>query len=130
MKKVPLFLFAIAVTLTVSAQSGKRQDRDRYPSHDDKSVVWKNKSRSWENNGRNNSYERKVAERDREIRMINYNYDRRIEHIRKSRFMRAAEKKRQIRLLERQRTEAIRSVNVSFRNEVNRSYGRSNGRRY
>ncbi len=121
MKKAIVFLLAVAFTATVSAQSGRHNDRDKsYPRNDDNAGVWNKNDRSWENNRRNNSYEFTAMERDRAIRAVNYKFDRRIDDVKRQRFVRSSVKNKQIRLLEKERAAEIR--------EIHQRYQRSNSR--
>ena len=123
MKKAIVFLLAVVFTATVAAQSGRRNDRDMsHRGNDDHAGVWNKNDRSWDNKGRNNSYEFTAMERDRAIRAVNYRYDRRIEEVRRQRFVRTAVKNREIRLLEKERAAEIR--------EIHQRYQRSNSRNY
>ena len=127
MKKAIVFLLAVAFTSTVSAQSGRRNDRDMsYPRHDDNAGVWNKNDRSWENNRRNNSYEFTAMERDRAINAINYKYDRRIEDVRRQRFVRNSVKNKQIRSLEKERAAEIREIHQRFQRNTNRYNGKGN----
>ena len=127
MKKAIVFLLAVAFTATVSAQSGRRNDRDMsYPRNDDNAGVWNKNDRSWEKNGRGNSYEFTAMERDREIRAINYKYDRRIEDVRRQRFVRNSVKNKQIRSLEKERAAEIREIHQRFQRNTNRYNGKGN----
>ena len=129
MKKAIVFLLAVAFAATVSAQSGRRNHGDvSFPRNDDHAGVGNKNDGPWENNRRGNYYEFTAMERDRAIRAINYKYDRRIEEVRRQRFVRTSVKNREIRLLEKERSAEIREIHQRYQRSNKRNNG--NGRKW
>jgi hypothetical protein len=126
MKKAIVFLLAVAISTTLAAQSGRYGQP--YPRKNDNAGVRHKNDRSWENNRRDNSYDFTVMERDRAIRAINYKYDRQIDDVKRQRFVRAAVKNRQIRMIDKQRVSEIREIHKRFQHSNNRYY--KNDRRW
>ena len=117
MKQLFMLLLAAGVFTTTFAQS--RNDRYRT---DDKDVIL---GRPYDHNqyGSNdrlyNDYAYNKRARDMRIHDINRSFDARIYEVRTDRWMRNSEKRRQIRMLEAQRTAAIRQVMDRYNNGRN-----------
>lgn len=126
MKKTIVFIFVVVMAATASAQSGRYGDRDHsYPRRDDNAGVWNKNDRSWENNRRDHSYEFTAMERDRAIRRINYLYHRKIEDVKRQRFVRTSVKNKQIRMLEKEKAAEIREVHKRFQQSNSRYNSRN-----
>jgi hypothetical protein len=127
MKQIFLFLISMGTLTTVFAQ-GRQESRDVILGQENRTVYGNDRNYGdrtvYNNNNRNSGYDARA--REAQIRDINRNYDRQIRAIDKSRRLSSYEKNRQIRQLEWQRQEEIRSTNLRYsdRNRYN------NGRRY
>ena len=103
-------------------------DHNRNSSQNDSRVVYDNNNnnrRGYEDRRYDESYSFAVRERDNQIARINREYDSRINAIKGKWLMRPQEKNRQIRELEYQRSEQIRSLYARFddkRNKYNDKY--------
>ena len=118
MKKVFALVFALGAMTAVFAQRG-------YDHRDEsRDVILGQQNRSIYDNPRNNSYG--IRERDEQIQRIRRQYDWRIESVRRDRYLRNGERRRQIRFLENERDARIMEV---MRANERRNYG-SYGRRY
>lgn len=117
MKKVFALVFALGAMTAVFAQGG--YDR-RGESRD---VILGQQNRTVYNNDRgyNNGYYG-TRDRDAQIDRIKREYDWRIEAVQRDRYLRKAERKRQIRFLENERDARIREVMNSYRYDNNRNY--------
>ena len=129
MKQLFMLLLAAGAFTTTFAQA--RHDRDRM---DDNNVIL---GRSYDHNQygandrRYNDYAYDKRERESRIQYINRSFDARIYEVRTNRWMRNSEKRRQIRMLEAQRTAAIRQVMDRYnngRNGYDDRYARGNKR--
>src|SRR5688572_1960293 len=124
MKRTIVFALAVVLAAAVSAQSGRYGDQDHsYPRRDDNAGVWNKNDRSWEKNRRDAEFT--LMERDRAISRINYVFDRRVEEVKRQRFVRASVKNKQIRLLEKERAAEIREVHKRFHQSNNRYNSKS-----
>jgi len=121
MKKILAVLLALGSVTTIFAQYGQRNEsRDVILGQGNNKTIY------------NNRYDNSMTarERDREILRISREYDRKIDAVKWNRYLRNAEKRRQIRSLEAQRDQEIRWLNERFYSyNRNNSYGR-NDRRY
>ncbi|MGB8194265.1 MAG: hypothetical protein WCF67_20200 [Chitinophagaceae bacterium] len=108
MKRLFVLLIAAGSFTFASAQS---LSKSAHPSYDDSKY---GKVESVSNDRGYGSFSAK--ERDREIKKINREFDARIASVRRSRHMRSSEKSREIRILENQRDQQIRMVNMRFTN--------------
>jgi len=122
MKKILAVLLALGSITTVFAQHGQRNEsRDVILGQGNNKTIY---------NNRYDNYSMTARERDREIVRIQREYDQRINAVKWNRYLRNAEKRRQIRSLEAQRDQEIRWLNERFYSyNRNNSYGR-NDRRY
>jgi len=106
MKKILAVVFSLGLLSTAFAQGGRQRDRDidygkpTNPVYNDKY-------------GRNDGYF-SAREKDAQLVRINREFDYKIMAIKRNRHMRNAEKNREIRQLERQRTQEIRELNQRF----------------
>lgn len=106
MKKILAVVFSLGLLSTAFAQGGYQKDRDMAygkptnPVNNDKY-------------GRNDGYF-SAREKDAQIARINREFDYKIMAIKRNRYMRNGEKNRQIRQLERERTQEIRELNQRF----------------
>ena len=111
MKKIFTLLFAVGTIGIASAQSCAHNDR----RFDKTGPVF---DRGYE------SSTFSLRERDAMIRKINFDFDRKVMAVRSSRWLRGNEKSRQIRLLEKERSQEIRLVQIRFEKSNRRSYDR------
>jgi hypothetical protein len=115
MKKVFALVFALGAMTAVFAQRGyDRRDESR-------DVILGQQNRSIYDNPRNGY---SVRERDQQVQRIRREYDWRIESVRRDRYLRNGEKRRQIRFLENERDARISEVMRSYDRRNNGSYGR------
>jgi hypothetical protein len=117
MKKVFALVLALGAMTAVFAQRG-------YDHRDEsRDVILGQPAPGVYNNNRgyNNGYYG-VRDRDEEIRRINNEYNWKIESVRHDRYLRKAEKRRQIRFLENERDARIREVanRYGYYNDRNR----------
>lgn len=104
MKKLFVLVLATGAMTSVFAQRGyDRKDESR-------DVILGQQNRSVYNNNRGNDGYFSSRERDDQIERINRNYNWRIQSVRNDRYLRHAEKKREIRFLENERDTKIREV--------------------
>src|SRR5215217_3577358 len=118
MKQLFMLLLAAGAFTTTFAQSRNDRDHRTY----DKDVVL---GRSYDhdqygaNDSRYTDYAYDKRARDMRIQDINRSFDARIYNVRTDRWMRNSEKRRQIRMLEAQRTAAVRQVMERYNNGRN-----------
>jgi hypothetical protein len=131
MKKILTLVVAITTASAVFAQSNRTWD-DR----DDRRDVATSQGR-YEDRGRNDRYDNNTftsKERDAQIKRINWEFDQKIQSVRKDRRLKNAAKNREIRQLEAQRQSEIRQVNDRYARQRNGNYNdryaNSNTRRY
>jgi hypothetical protein len=119
MKKVFTLLLSLGAMTAVFAQRGHDRDQSR-------DVILGQQNRTIYDNDRRGDYGN-YNDRDKQeqIQRIYREYNWKIESVRRDRYLRNSEKKREIRSLENERDSKIRYINDRY----NRSY-RSNGRRY
>jgi len=117
MKKLFALVFAIgAVTSAFAQRSYDRRDESR-------DVILGQQNRPVYNNNRGNDGYFSTRERDDQIERINRNYSWRIlQSVRNDRYLRHAEKKREIRFLENERDTKIREVVERYNYYNNRNY--------
>jgi hypothetical protein len=119
MKKIFTLVIALGAMTAVFAQRGydhREESRDVILGQPNRGGVYNN------DRGYNNSrYD--IRERDRQIQRIRREYDWRIESVRHDRYLRKAERKRQVRFLENERDAKIRQVMQSYDNRNYRGYG-------
>lgn len=119
MKKIFALVIALGTITAVFAQGGydRRESRD---------VVLGQPNRGVYNNdrGHNNGYY-SIRERDEQIQRIRREYNWKIESVDHDRYLRKAEKRRQIRFLENERDAQIREVMIRYER-----YNDRNRRRY
>jgi hypothetical protein len=106
MKKILAVVFSLGLLSTAFAQGGHQRDRDMTYSKPT-NPVYNDKY------GRNDGYF-SAREKDAQIARINREFDYKIMAIKRNRYMRNGEKNREIRQLERQRTQEIRELNQRF----------------
>ena len=123
MKKVFALVFALGAMTAVFAQGGydrRGESRDVILGQQNGSVY--NNDRGYSNNrGYKNGYS-SIRERDAQIDRIRREYEWRIQSVQRDRYLRKAERKRQIRFLENERDARIREVMESYRYQSNRNY--------
>lgn len=104
MKKLFVLVLATGAMTSVFAQRGyDRKDESR-------DVILGQQNRSVYNDNRGYDGYFSSRERDDQIERINRNYNWRIQSVRNDRYLRHAEKKREIRFLENERDTKIREV--------------------
>ena len=114
MKKVFVLALSLVAVTAVFAQRGydqRNESRDVVLGQPNSRNVYGN------DRGYNNGFS--IRERDAQIQRINREYNRRIEAVKYDRYLRKAEKKRQVRFLENERDARIREV-VQRYNDYNR----------
>lgn len=118
MKKILALVIALGTMTAVFAQRGYD------PREESRDVILGQPNRGVYNNDRshNNRYHYSIRERDQQIQRIRREYKWRIESVQHDRYLRKAEKRRQIRFLENERDARIREV----MNRYDRNY-RSRG---
>lgn len=119
MKKIFALVLAIGAMTAVFAQGGydRRESRDVVLGQGNRSIY----------NERSNDNRFSTRDRDEQIDRIRRQYDWKIESVRRDRYMRNGEKRRQIRSLENERDARIREVMDRYRysndrNNRNRRY--------
>lgn len=132
MKKIFILLLSLGTLTSVFAQQvhekGNRNgSRDgAYGQTNGRSVYNKNEQAV--------NYSYNAKERDAEIKRINREFDEQIRSVRSNRRLRAAEKNRQIAMLERQRDQRIQQSSSRFTASRNTHFddrvANNNGRRY
>src|SRR4051812_1721571 len=112
MKKIFTILLAVGSVTFASAQSsshngnfGQSNSRDIVLGQSGSSV-YKNNNTSY------GSYSFTARERDEQIQRINREFDQKMTAVRRDRHLRSGEKTRQIKMLERQRDDQIRQVQM------------------
>ena len=112
MKKTFLLLFSIGTLTSVFAQDGRYHD-DRNNSKD--VVLGRNDHQPVYNNtpAHNVSYV-DYRRRDEEIAKVSADYNRRIDAVQRDRRLRSREKSREISRLQREKEQAIRSINERY----------------
>ena len=144
MKKILTLAFLMGTLTTVFAQNGHSKNgrvdsRDVVYGNSNNPQVFNNKDQWPVTNG--NSYSFSARERDAQIQQINREFDFRIISVKRDRYLRNGEKKRQIRILENERTQQIMMVDQRFSNQKSYHYNdrsdqtndrtyRNNGRNY
>lgn len=120
MKKLFVLMIALGAIATANAQS--RRDvgvNDRDVSFNDKRP------------GNDTRYETSNEWRRKEaIESINREYDYKIASVKRSRYLKAREKNRQIQMLERERAQKIRIAFERFPDRKNSRYDDWNGKRF
>lgn len=111
MKKIFALAIALSTITVVFAQGGY----DRRSSRD---VVLGQPNRGVYNNGYG------IRERDEQIQRIRREYNWKIESVEHSRYLRKAEKRRQIRFLENERNAKIREVMIRYDRYNDRNHRR------
>ncbi len=106
MKKILAVVFSLGLLSTAFAQGGYQKDRD-IAYGKPTSPVYNDKY------GRNDG-NFSARERGAQIARINREFDYKVMAVKRNRYMRNAEKNRQIRQLERERTQEIRELNQRF----------------
>jgi hypothetical protein len=119
MKKIFTLVFALGAATAIFAQGGHGRNESR-------DVILGQQNRTVYNNPRSNNDYYSIQDRDAQIQRINREYDWRIQSIERDRYLRKAEKKRQIRALQNERDARIIEIRRSY---DNRAY-RNNNRRY
>src|SRR6266542_5435983 len=115
MKKIFALVVALGTITAVFAQSGHdRRDESR-------DVILGQPGRGVYNNDRGYTNGYSVRDRDEQVQRIRREYAWRIESVEHDRYLRRAEKKRQIRFLENERDARIREVMNRYNNR-NRGY--------
>jgi hypothetical protein len=118
MKKIFTILLAAGSVTFASAQSSHNNGWN----HDEKGnsrdvILGKTVSSIYDNNvGMHGSYSFDAREKDQQIKDINREFDQKIAAVKWNRHLRPGAKNRQIRMLERQRKEQIREVQMRYEN--------------
>ena len=118
MKKIFALAIALGTITAVFAQGGydRRESRD---------VVLGQPNRGVYNNDRGyNNGNYGIRDRDEQIQRIRREYNWKIESVQHDRYLRKAEKRRQIRFLENERDARIREVMVRYNRYDDRSHRR------
>ena len=120
MKKVFALVFALGAMTAVFAQRGydrRDKSRDVVLGQQGNRNVYDNNNRSY-----NDGY-MSARERDEQIQRIQRQYNWKIESLQRDRYLRKAEKKRQMRFLENERDARIREVieRYNYQNRNNRT---------
>jgi hypothetical protein len=117
MKKLFFLALALGSITAVFAQRGyDRRDESR-----DVILGQPNSRNVYDNDRGYNNRSFTIRERDAQIQRINREYNRRIESVKHDRYLRKAERKRQVRFLENERDARIREVMERY-NYQNRNY--------
>lgn len=117
MKKIFALALALSAMTAVFAQRGyDRRDESR-------DVILGQPNRNVYNNDRGyNNGNYAMRDRDQQVRRINQEYNWKIESVKRDRYLRRAEKRRQVRLLERERDARIREIVQRSNSYSNRNY--------
>jgi len=123
MKKLFTFLLAVGTISVASAQGFGQKDNSskdgKYESRVDRDGNFgKDKPKDF------NDYSLSVKDKERQIEKINREFDQRILMVKRSRHLRAKEKSRQIRMLESERYDQIKVVQIRFEKNKGRGYDR------
>jgi hypothetical protein len=125
MKKAFALLFALGAMTAVFAQNGRsrNESRDVILGSENNRPVYNDRRGDDRRDDRydNNRYFSK-KELDDRIERINRDYAWKIESVKRDRYLRNAEKKRQVRALENERKERIREIRERFRDQNKRRY--------
>jgi hypothetical protein len=109
MKKILVLLFSLGTITTVFAQNGyhgnSRQDSREV-------ILGQGNGRPVYDNDRYDHGNMNTRERDFQIQRINQEFDARIWQVEHDRYLRKSDRKRQIRILEEQRRDAIRNISM------------------
>ena len=132
MKKIFTLSVAVVMLAAAQAQNGNRQNEQQRDQRDNQNGYGNDNDHTVKNypydkddryNNSNAAFERNKAMR---IAQVNREYQYKIQRVQSSRFMSRNEKKRQIRLLEAQRLQEIRRINLeASRNRNNDRYDRN-----
>ena len=125
MKKILTLAFLMGTVTTIFAQNGyskggRNESRDIAPGKSNNQQVFSNKDY------RNDTYSLTTRERDAQIEKINREFDSRTMSVKRNRHFRNSEKKRQIRILENERTQQIMQLNQRFSNQKSYHYNDRN----
>jgi len=101
-------LFALVLALGAMSAVFAQRGYDR--GNESRDVILGQQNRSVYNNNRSNDGYYSSRERDAQIDRIKRNYNWRIQSVRNDRYLRTAEKRREIRFLENERDAKIREV--------------------
>jgi len=133
MKKLFTLLLAAGSISIASAQGFGQKDKSfkdgKYESRDNNAGDFgKDRSRDF------NDYSFSVKEKEHQIEKINREFDLKILMVKRSRHLRTKEKSKQIRMLESQRYNQIKEVQIRFEKNRGRGYDRghekNNNRRW
>lgn len=114
MKKIFTILLAAGTVTFASAQSKESWGHDQRGNSRDV-VYGQSNSNVYRNNTNDyNSYSFDLRNRDEQIQKINWEFDQKIKSVKRDRHLRFYEKSGQIQMLERQREEQIREVQMHF----------------
>jgi hypothetical protein len=123
MKKLFTLLLAVGSISIASAQGFGQKDKsfkdEKYESRNDRSGDF-----GKDNQKGVNDYSFSIKERERQIEKINREFDLKILMVKRSRHLRAKEKSRQIRMLDNERFDQIKDVQIRFERSKNRGYDR------
>jgi len=126
MKKMFFVLLALVAASAVFAQSSRSEGRDVILGRDNsqnRTVYDRDYDRSRSNDRYDNNSERQLQLR---VDRISRDYDRRIDAVKRDRYLSNSQRKRQVKILEKERDARIREVRSEY---YDRSYSRNN-RRY
>jgi len=123
MKKLFTLLLVAGSISVASAQGFGQKDKPfkdgKYESRDNHTGDFgKDKAKDF------NDYSFSIKEKERQIEKINREFDLKILMVKRSRHLRAKEKTRQIRMLESERYNEIREIQVRFEKNKGRGYDR------
>jgi hypothetical protein len=129
MKKILTLFFALGMVTVSFAQLGRSYPSQQGGSRD--VILGNNNDRNTYGNNRYGTYSFSDRDRDAQIQRIRISYNQKIREVQRSRYLKNAEKRRRVKLLERQRDLEIRQVNERFNDRRNVHYGnRSHNKRY
>lgn len=133
MKKIFTILFSFGLVTAAFAQSHGRNSHSQSGYPDARPVPGKTIDRDVYANDNRRYDDYNLRELNIQKQRINREYDARIMAVKRSRWLRASEKSRQVRLLERERMEEIRRVTARYSKSNNRyddRYSKADNRKW
>ena len=127
MKKIFTLMLAVGTVAIASAQQGKQKDN---PFKNDKKEIKQPVQQPSYDKGKTTGYDQygfSSREKDAQIQKINREYDQKIAAVKMNRRLRQQEKTKQIKMLENQRNQEIREVQLRFeKSKKGNSWGNNN----
>jgi DNA-binding helix-hairpin-helix protein with protein kinase domain len=125
MKKIFTIILAVGTVTFASAQSsshdGKWSSNDKGSSRD--MVLGNHNSNEYKSNSYNyNPFSFSTGDRDEQIQRINREFDQKITEVKWDRHLRSRQKTKQITMLEKQRDEQIRQIQMHFSDSRDRNF--------